>query len=753
MKTYLVGPPATGKTQRLTERLVELISAGTRPDRILVIVPQQAQAERYRAALARVRGNTRGEPQITTFTGLVQQHVSLFFPLMAGLAGFEQPGREPVFLNIESTQYFLNRVVEPRKADFDELKLSRPRLLGQVLDSMTKAALVGFPLSELAERLGSAWAGAPERLRAYAAMQEAALSFRQFCLQHSLLDFSLVTETYAQHLLPSQSYRDYIVAKHRHVIADNIEEGVPVLHDLLRLLLQTCDSALLAEDDPGGYRIFLGADVVSARTLQNLVDEVVEARQDRRADLSGGAGSDSADIGFGAPPDRSESRTASATQHLARVLSSPDITPDPTQIREALGTDLTSQMYWQGMVREVATTIKDLISEGTRPDEIVIISPFVEDVLLFELRDQLQGTQIGVRPLRPSRPLSDHPITRAMLALTKLAYPEWEMYVSEDELARALSVCIAGLDVPRAQLLAKAAQRISVKDLPVLEDQKLLNRVGMRFREPYLHLQRWLTDVRNSPVLKQEPLDVFWQRLLSHVLVAEGFALFSPPLLGEEPGERLASARDLAIACDKLIRSACTFRETLAQVDIKSEVSREYVRMISMGIMAAQSVNERAADEQAAFKPDPNAILLAPAYAYLTNDFRGLYRRYQFWLNVNSLDWYRRIVQPLTHPYVLSRNWRSLPTPLLEGEERSAPSPVPTGEGWGGGVGRKWTDEDEHREQDATMRRLVSGLAYRCTGKVFVASSQINLRGEEESGPLQKVLRRAIASRVVAGIE
>ena len=154
-----------------------------------------------------------------------------------------------------------------------------------------------------------------------------------------------------------------------------------------------------------------------------------------------------------------------------------------------------------------------------------MISPFVEDVLLFELRDQLQGTPISVRPLRPSRPLSDHPITRAMLAWTKLAYPEWEMFVSEDELARALSVCIAGLDVPRAQLLAKAAQRISVKELPVLEDQKLLNRVGMRFREPYLHLQRWLSEVRESATLKQEPLDVFWQRMLAHVLVSEGFAL------------------------------------------------------------------------------------------------------------------------------------------------------------------------------------------------------------------------------------
>jgi hypothetical protein len=366
----------------------------------------------------------------------------------------------------------------------------------------------------------------------------------------------------------------------------------------------------------------------------------------------------------------------------------------------------------------------------------------VEDVLLFELRDQLQGTQIGVRPLRPSRPLSDHPITRAMLAFTKLAYPEWEMYVSEDELARALSVCIAGLDVPRAQLLAKAAQRISVKELPILEDQKLLNRVGMRFREPYLHLQRWLGEVRNSPTLKAEPLDVFWQRLLSHVLMAPGFALFSPPMQGEGSG----NARDLAVACDKLIRSARTFRETLAEVREQADTSREYVRMIGMGIMAAQSVNERAADEQAAFKPDPSAILLAPAYAYLTNDFQKLYRRYQFWLNVNSLDWYRRIVQPLTHPYVLSRNWTSPPTPLLNGEGRSLP--LSFQERGSGGEVRQWTDEDEHREQDATMRRLVSGLAYRCTGKVFIASSQINLRGEEENGPLQKVLRKAIPGRV-----
>ncbi|NJM40975.1 MAG: hypothetical protein HC853_09475 [Anaerolineae bacterium] len=50
--------------------------------------------------------------------------------------------------------------------------------------------------------------------------------------------------------------------------------------------------------------------------------------------------------------------------HLAQFLAQPETKPDPILIRAALGTDLTSPMYWQGMVREVSAIIKDLISDG-----------------------------------------------------------------------------------------------------------------------------------------------------------------------------------------------------------------------------------------------------------------------------------------------------------------------------------------------------------------------------------------------------
>ncbi len=468
-KHYLFGPPGSGKTGRLVERLVQLLDANTRPDRILVLAPQQSQAAVFRAALARVSGarKPRGEPDIGTFYGLAQQHVGLFFPLIAEPAGFRNPGREPAFMNVEAAQFFLDRIVEPRAADFDDLKLARPRLLSQILDSMNKAAECGFPLDEIAERLGAAWTGEERRLISYRRAQEVALDFRQFCLERSLLDFSLLVDTFARHLLRASSYRDYIAARYRHIIADNLEENPPVMHDFLGALLETCDSALLAEDEPGGYRLFLGADPAAARLLRGQCDAV------EHLDTPG----------FASPQARAFGRA------LARQLSPDRRAPaahadaDETPARDALGDQPGAGKYWTEMVDWVVARIRGLVADGVPAGEIAVLAPYVEDVLRFELEDRLRPAGIAVNAVRPSRPLYDHPVARALAALAKLAHPAWQLPVSGTELARALSAGIAGLDVARAQLIADAALRASPYQLAAVEDTPVWQRVGMRFFE------------------------------------------------------------------------------------------------------------------------------------------------------------------------------------------------------------------------------------------------------------------------------
>lgn len=711
-KQYLVGPPGAGKTSRLIDRLVSLLEQNVRPDRILVLVPQRSQARVFRAALARVQGahRPRGEPDIHTIYGLAQQHVSLFFPLIAPAAGFSNPACEPVFINVEAAQHIVDRLTQPRLADFADLKLPRPHLARQIIDNMNKAAVCGFPLDQIAERLSAAWAGDSQRLLSYRRAQDVALAFRRFCLARSLVDFSLLMELFGRHLLPAQSWRDYVAARYRHVLVDNVEENPPVAHDFLRLLLHTCDSALLAEDDPGGYRLFLGADVDSARSLRRRCDEVTRLQ----------------DV-FIAPPavvsfasalmaqfDEADRRPAGA-----RPASGHSLPP-------ALGDWPGAARYWTEMMDWVIERIRRLLAGGARPAEIAVLAPFVPDVLRFELEDRLRADGVGVWAVRPSRPLYDHPMARALVTLARLAHPHWQQPVPAGELARALAVLIADLDVARAQLIADAALRAGASGLPALEDAALWQRVGAHFQPPYAVLSRWLTDWQAQPEWPQSSsLDQFWQQAFSDVLSHPGFAMHAAP-------------RDAILLCDRLIRGARAFREAMQRAgpivaprsdedaDVPGiaprplsasapDIGLEYVTLLAQGMMSAQDLP--APEQAAADLPGANDILLAPVYAWLTSDFRA---RYQFWLDVNSLGWYERIYQPLTHPYVLSRRWQP------------------------GAPGMAWTEADEHRERQAMLRRLVGGLLYRCSGQVFVASSRLGVSGQEETGPLEAALQRVI---------
>ncbi len=714
-KRYLVGHPGTGKTALLADRFVELISTGIRPDRILILVPQESYARRFESAFARARdaaqqapGGHRSkrarpaEPEVHTFFGLVQHHVSLFFPRISPRAGFADPYREPVWMNVEAAQYFLDRIVAPRLGEFEDLRMPRARLLVQILDDLNRAAMTGFPLEELADRLAAAWHGAEPRAHAYRAVQDIALAFRRFCLQHALVDFSLGVELFRTHLLVAGFYREYVAARYRHVLADNVEEGAPVIHDFLRLLLETSESATLVEDDPGGFRVNLGAEPASARSLRELCEVIQVADARLRPD----APDSPARFGWAL-------RQAIAGRESRVALRSPAV--------EALyGSDVPVR-YWATMVQGVAERIGALVRAGTPAHEIAIVAPVVEDVLRFELEERLRRYDVGIRAVRPSRPLYDLPFVRAMVAFARLGHPHWAQPISPQDLARALSLAVSELDVVRAQLIADAARREAgpegIVALPALDDPILWSRIGAHLRERYAVLRDWLSRQTQTDRWRTDttPLDAFWQGLIAEVLLQPGFALSTDP--------------DSLRVCDKLIASARAFREVFEQADLTPsapsmpastpalglsprpdadepmDVGQAYVTALMQNVLAAEYAPERASG---AAEGD---VLLAPVYTYLADDHRS---RYQFWLDINAMSWHERFYQPLTHPYVLSRAWQP---------------------------GMRWTDDDEQRARCDLLARVVGALAFRCSARVYLAASELNVAGQEESGMLARALR------------
>ena len=107
----------------------------------------------------------------------------------------------------------MTRAIEPlvnQRDYFNSVRIDRARLYSQIVDNMNKAALVGFPISEIGARLKSALGGGVEQAHIFDDAQTCALEFRQYCLSHNLLDFSLYLEIFRDQIMRLPQARAYL---------------------------------------------------------------------------------------------------------------------------------------------------------------------------------------------------------------------------------------------------------------------------------------------------------------------------------------------------------------------------------------------------------------------------------------------------------------------------------------------------------------------------------------------------------------
>jgi hypothetical protein len=719
---------------------------------------------------------------VSTVGGLAQRMVDLFWPMVAEEAGFGQPDLPPTFLTLETAQYYMARLVRPLldQGAFETVVINRNRIYSQIIDNLNKAAVVGFPYTHIGERLKAAWRGEQGGRRIYDEAQACATRFREYCLAHNLLDFSLQLDVFVHHLWPMAMCRDYLLTSYPHLVVDNVEEDTPVAHDVLKRWLDHCQSALLVYDEEAGYRRFLGADPASARALREFCDEEVAFTEsfvttpDLRAfgarlahSLSrAGGGLSSTDWNPGTLPSHQERqskeppprRGGSSKEPPPRLRggqrggqsgeppSAPGGAGQSTSPPHAGGTEggqsgepppppggagqraspplaggteggpplvYKYHRYHPQMLEWVAEEIAELVhGRGVPPGEIVVLAPFLTDALRFSLRNRLERLDVPARSHRPSRALREEPATRCLLTLAAIAHPGWGIRPSRFDVAHALMQAVDGMDLVRAHLLAEIVYRVQ-EGVPTLTsfdrlDPAVQERITFVLGGRYERLRAWIKDYGSatgsqasvSPGSPDLPFDHFLSRLFGEVLSQEGYGF-----------HRNFDAAEVAAT---LIESVQKFRWVAVDPAGFAEegeggkaLGQEYLEMVQDGVIAAQYI--------LGWKLQPeDAVLLAPAYTFL---MRNRPVDYQFWVNVGGRGWWERLYQPLTHPYVLSREW-----------PRDA----------------VWTDGDEFETRQEALYRLTLGLIRRCRRGIYLGLSQLGEQGYEQKGPLLQAVQRVL---------
>ena len=673
---FLSGPASSGKTSAALLRLQQILTSSqvSPGSSTLVLVPQRSLATPYQEYLREVKSPASQFVGIQTMSSIVRRMIALFWPLIASRQVFRHSFEPPRFLTLETAQYYMAQIVDPLidRGHFATITLTRNRLFSQLLDNLNKSAIVGFPHTELARRLKSAWNGDQAQLIVYDDVQLAVNAFRNFCLEHNLLDFSLQVELFREVVWPNETFQKYFQNQYQHLIYDNTEEDPPYVHDIVGSWIKNLQSSLIILDEGGGLRSFLGADPVSAAKLASQSTARLHFEQNY----------------VGSAPIKALLGYLQSSQ--AQKL------PNST-ISQALIIASKQPRFFPVLLQSVSREIADLVLNGTPADQIVVLSPFVSDPMVFELSRRITKAGIPTQTLRPSLALKSNPYIQTILSLASLAHPDWKQAPDLYQTQSALSTAIPKLDPLRARLiLEQATINQDVTLLPPIETlpNELTERVPNDVLRQYEQLRLWIGSVDPN-----EPLDYFISRLFSELLTQPGFGFADDQPAGENTA--------------RLVQSYQKFKRPLAadQGADASYLGREYYKALSQGLLSALFVPE----EEIIGEP---GVLIAPVMTFLMQN-RAV--EHQFWLNLGSKGWYERLEQPLTHPYVLNRQWESR---------------------------KKWTTDDEMALGRFNLERTLVGLLRRCSGQVHLCTSDYGEAGIEEKGLLltwaQNLFRSAL---------
>jgi hypothetical protein len=674
---FLEGPAGSGKTTTAVHRALRVLTELQAGETLLVIVPQRSLARPYLDMLEHFPELDTGRLNVLTLGGLARRMAELFWPQYAREAGFGDPGSIPVFLTLETATYMLASTMEPivEGGAFEGLTIERNQLYRQILDNLNKTALVGFPVKEIGSRLSEAWVGEAAQEQMYEDAQRCAQAFREMCLRSNLLDFSLQVEVFFRHILDSELFQSFRQQLATHLIADNVEEDAPRAHDLLRVWLPDLRSALLIFDTEAGFRRFLGADPVDGYELKSRCTSAIRVQN--------------------------SFVSAGNVELLGKTLAAwfgHNTESNPGAIGDALHVEV--HRYISESINWIANEVESILArERARLSDIAILAPYLSDSMRFLLGRALDDRGIEWIAYRPSRPIGQEPAARSLLTIAALAHPKWEYHPSSENVSLMLSDCIADLDPVRADLLARilykpAGGRLWLRPFSQLRGE-MQDRISYTLGQRYETLRIWLAEYIESPGIA---LDHFLRRLFGEILTQSGFGYQD-----DLTGGNVAST---------LIESVKKFRWILTgSLELEErEPGLIYLELVREGVVSAQDI--RLSSQEAV-----EAVTIMPAFTFLMMN-RPV--EYQFWLDVGSQGWAERIYQPLTHPYVLNRQW-----------ER----------------GTRWTDAEEIGVREQIASTLCLGLSRRCKKRIYAIWNEIDERGYEQRGPLLRALQHILRSR------
>ncbi|MGM0547635.1 MAG: UvrD-helicase domain-containing protein [Bacillota bacterium] len=648
------GSTGSGKTSKLKAEY-ERLAAAKGSEKILLFLNSARAVSQFREEIdLKLLGNLN----IYTYFGFVNQQLNKHWPAVERKYSGENQLIEPTFMNIETSHFLMSNYVAKYRKDkayFRSIKARPVQIAVQLIDNLNLAAFNMLNFKELKQRLLS-WTAKDEERKKYAEQSiEIMKTFRNFSFNYRLFDYSAAITLYNKYLLADKAYLVNLKDKYDYLLVDDLEKLVPAGQNLVKELSKNKIKGIFTFNESGGFNRFFGGNPAAAKKLffENEAKIIKMEKNYTAASASKGLAGEIKDV---------------VQRRKSNLVQS-------SLLLEEIDSELRGEM-----LIKVGQKVIFLLEKGVKPDQIAIISPKIDKVLSFSLKQILKQKGYQLSNFNRSKRLIDIPFARALLILY-LFYCQRTNIVGVSSLQQALSLLLE-LDPLRSYILAEeiAASGMQLIDL---DQSGLREKINFQAAEKYDYLKEWLEEKKEEEL----EIDVFFQLVFSEVLAP------------------LNPSQEDIFACRQMIESVARFQQAVENFhQEKDDLSERYINMIYEGTLAAETLFKGQEKEAGVILASPYKFLFSPELAGVD---------YLFLLDISSSDWMQSIAKELVNPYIYTEQWQ------------------------------QENDWDDFLDQKIRLNQLsdfLVSLIYKVKKGIYIADSFLNSSGKEQEGPLYRWL-------------
>ncbi len=562
----LQGTISSEKTEKLMESYAKLLNSGVDSSKILVILQNSNKKNKFiQATLEKLNIDVIEKLQIYSFFGLVYNTIS---DNWADIENKIPDGKHtkilPNLTGLEVSQFIMREIISDIKFEGYNSKKS---LLHQLFRRYS--LIVQNNLTEE----GIKWRSEKVLKESFAPDAKKAIDeFKKKTLEARALDY-LRQSLIFNHIYKTSDY----FSKIEYIFIDDADEITPICFDFLKFLQPQLKDVFIAYDKYGASRSgYLSANKKAVFEFEELFKQ--------NADLL-------------------EAKTAlkeDANQFFNNVIEQKNI---KLKYFTLYSISKRAQMLELGL-----SDIKKLINNGVKPSEITIITPIIDDMLKFSLKENLKTDWANLLFLSGSEKIVQNPIVLAALTILKLCDEKMRNDLSEFDIRAILNFLQIPLKHCREILGDFEKNKIFIDfEFSVSE-----------YSEKYKNFIELLKNLTSFGKLSEQVYEIY-----ENLVEIENYSA------------------DEITKFNFFIKQLEDFESVFAEVKKDEIINQIENSIISENPYSTLEIND-------------NDLIVATPQKIIDNQIES---KYQFWFDVSSDEWIKNDTGPLYNAWVFQAGW------------------------------------------------------------------------------------------------